>query len=112
MPIITGTVGETIIQLGDGDVRLSTGRQPENSFDNEVCFIRDEPRPIGEPSKKYADGTALTADVDCPVRLQFSKVESIDVLIERLQKVRGQMTNALAPETSADKSDVRDYDRS
>ena len=93
MPIITGTVGETIIQLGDGDVLISTARQPENTFDNEVCFVRDEAHPIGEYSDKYAGGKTTTADIDCPVRIQFSRVESIDVLIERLGKVREQMAD-------------------
>jgi hypothetical protein len=118
MPIITGTVGETIVQLGDGDVMVSTGRQPENSFDNEVCFIRDEPRPIGESSKKYADGKTTTADIDCPVRIQFSRVESIDVLIEKLQGVREQMHEALSsdahpasPGDDEDRSEARDYER-
>jgi hypothetical protein len=103
MPIIEGTVGETIIQLGDGDVLVCTARQPENSFDNEVCFVRDEPHPVGDYSEKYAGGNTTTADIDCPVRIQFTKAESVDVLIERLSKVRAQMTAAL-PRPEADEA--------
>lgn len=80
--------------MGDGDVLISTARQPGAEFDNEVCFVRDAPHEIGSYTQKYADGQTTTADIDCPVRIQFYKPESVDVLIERLSEVRAQMGGA------------------
>ena len=89
MPIIQGDNGETIIQFGDGDVLINNARQEGASFENEIAFFRDDPHPIGEYTEKHV-GTR-TNEHDCPVRLQFTKSESIGVLIERLGNVQAQM---------------------
>lgn len=92
MPIITGDNGETIVQFGDGDVLISTAKQWGADFDNEIALIRDEPKEIGATTQKHHG--RLTNYTDCPVRLQFTKTASIDVLIERLECVKSQMEAA------------------
>jgi hypothetical protein len=89
----TGDNGETIIYLGEGDVLISTGRHPEQQFENEVIFSQDEAaHPIGEYTERHAG--ELSTVLNNPVRLQFLKAESIDVLMERLEKVRASMSQA------------------
>lgn len=92
MPIITGDNQETIVQFGDGDVLICTAKQQGAEFDNEIALMRDAPHDIGSYNNEHT-GT-LTNEHDCPVRLQFTKAESIDVLIERLQTVKSQMEAA------------------
>lgn len=92
MPIIKGDNGETVVQFGDGDVLICASRQQGQTVENEISLVRDEPHPIGEYTEKHMGKT--TADIDCPVRLQFAKSESVGVLIERLQHVKAQLEAA------------------
>lgn len=95
-----GDNGETVIYLGEGDVLISTGRAIESKYENEVIFSQDDKaRPIGTFTEKHVG--ELSTVLQNPVRLQFLKVTSLDVLLERLHKVRAQMVEEFGePATS------------
>lgn len=92
--ISKGEHDDLIIHLGEGDVLISTGRQADREFENEVIFSQDDkPHPIGAYTEKHAGEPSSV--LNSPVRLQFLKVESVDVVLERLHRVRSQMVQAL-----------------
>lgn len=85
MPIYEAA-GSLILHFGHGDIAVCNGRNAEKDYEDEICFIRQEPHRIGESG----DGLIgqVTDAVDCPVRFIFDKVESLDVVIEELGKLR------------------------
>lgn len=78
------------IFFGEGDVLVSSGWM-DDDIEHGVLILRpQEPRPIGEyiehePHEQVDKGEA-------PVRMIFKKIESVDVMIERLEKVKEYMT--------------------
>jgi hypothetical protein len=89
MPIYEGD-GSLILHFGRGDVAVVTGRNTEKDYEDELCFVRQSEHEIGAPVDPELAGKA-TDVVDCPVRLVFDNVESLDVVIEELQKLRAKM---------------------
>lgn len=97
-------IGQTenglMVYLGEGDVLVNTGRQPDSSFENEVIFSQDDaPHEVGAITLKHAGqpSTVLTT----PIRLQFLKIESIDVVMSALRDVRASMIAANAAASAA-----------
>jgi hypothetical protein len=92
MPIYTvGNEGNKEIHFGTGDIQISSG-WVKNDKSVGVLVLRQhqESKPIGHleehlPHEEVEEGQA-------PVRMTFNKVESIDVLIERLEKVKEYMS--------------------
>jgi hypothetical protein len=78
------------IHFGTGDIKVSSGwLKDDRSVGVLVLRQHDEPKPIGHledhfPHDEVEEGQA-------PVRMTFNKVESVDVLIERLEKVKEYM---------------------
>lgn len=91
MPIYSvGNDGNKEIYFGSGDIKISSGFQKGNQEIGVLVLRQQEPRPIGdyvyEPNEEVDAGEA-------PVRMVFDKLESIDVMIERLEQVKKYMTN-------------------
>jgi hypothetical protein len=92
MPIYSvGNEGNKEVHFGTGDVKISSGwLKDDMSVGVLILRQHDEPKGIGYleehlPPEEIEVGQA-------PVRMIFNKVESIDVLIERLEKVKEHMT--------------------
>lgn len=92
MPIFSeGNEGNKEIYFGTGDIKISSGWDKEDKAIGILVLQQQEPRTIGEleEHRPYEEVNAGEA----PVRMIFNKVESIDVLIERLEKVKEYMTS-------------------
>jgi hypothetical protein len=96
MPIYSvGNDKNKEIHFGTGDIKISSGWvKDDESIGVLVLRQHQEPKVIGHleehlPHEEVEEGQA-------PVRMTFTKVESVDVLIERLEKVKEYMTNDLS----------------
>lgn len=91
MPIYNAA-NSLILHFGHGDIAVCNGRNVEKKHEDELCFVLQEPHAIG------ASGDGLigqaTDTVDCPVRFIFDKVESLDVVVDELLKLRAKMVEA------------------
>lgn len=91
MPIYSvGNDGNKEIYFGTGDIKVSSGWDKEDKSIGVLVLRQHEARPIGTleehlPHEEVDRGQA-------PVRMIFSKAESVDVMIERLKKVKEYMT--------------------
>lgn len=86
MPIITNN--NTQLVFGVGDISIQIGYKKFKS-PGIVQFIEVDPKPIGTPLKL---GTNEKVKMDeAPVTLIFNQIESIDVLINQLSKLREVM---------------------
>jgi hypothetical protein len=91
MPIYNvGDEGNKEIVFGTGDIKVSSGWDKEDKSIGVLILRSQEAKPIGtleeNPDEEVNIGEA-------PVRMIFHKTESIDVVIERLKKVKEYMTN-------------------
>ena len=85
--------GSLILRFGEGDIAICTARAADSPYANEIAFAENhEPRPIGSANPEHIGRS--TADLACPVRLVFDRVESVDVLIGQLQALRAGMCSA------------------
>lgn len=90
MPIYSvGNEGNKEIYFGIGDIKISSGWSKDDESIGVLVLRQQEPRKIGEyiehePNEEVNAG-------ESPVRMIFDKTESIDVLIERLEKVKEYM---------------------
>lgn len=89
MPIYEAA-GSQIIHFGHGDIAVALGKNAEKDYEDELCFVRQRPHPVGEKS----DGLIgkATDTVDCPVRFIFDNIESLDIVIGQLNHLRNAMT--------------------
>ncbi|MEA0563491.1 hypothetical protein [Lysinibacillus irui] len=86
MPIITNN--NTQLLFGVGDISIQIGYKKLKS-PGIVQFVEVDPKPIGTPIKL---GTNEKVKMDeAPVTLIFNQIESIDVLINQLSKLREVM---------------------
>ncbi len=92
MPIYEAA-GSLVLHFGHGDIAVATGRNVEKDFEDELCFVRgQEAHPIGEETPDLIG--KQTDSVDCPVRFIFDKIESVEVVIEKLLDLRWKMIEA------------------
>lgn len=91
MPIYSvGNEGNKEIYFGTGDIKVSSGWDKEDKSIGVLVLQQQEARPIGELEEHLPH---LEVDRgEAPVRMIFDKTKSIDVLIERLEKVKQYMT--------------------
>ena len=91
MPILQK--GPTITAFfGTGDIAICVGRDADgdpNAPENEVVLVRANPHEIGEWTLAFDGKTS--DEVDAPIRMVFDKVESVNVMIERLHAVRSNL---------------------
>jgi hypothetical protein len=84
-----------VVEFGTGDILI------QNAFDLKrkteyVYFIQAEEGPIGEEREGWKfSGQSSDVLPDIPVALLFTKTESIDVLIDCLQKAKEELTQIL-----------------
>ena len=96
MPIIIDNEGKENERIrayfdGSGDIRVSTASWVmENEKFNMLCFSQsDELHEIGE---KYINPDGTTSnDIGVKIKLEFEKIESVDVVIEELKRIREQI---------------------
>jgi hypothetical protein len=76
------------VHFGYGDIAITSGVSRNKDYADELIFQHaQEPHEVGE----YQDEKNFDpAPVFPPVRFVFDKVESIDVVIERLQTLRAE----------------------
>ena len=79
-----------IIELGTGDIKISTATSKEDKY-VAVCFTQDKEGGIG---RKDGNTCGVTTDEDTPdTMLLFTKIESIDVVMEYLKKAKIRLRN-------------------
>jgi hypothetical protein len=88
MPIYEAA-SSLILHFGHGDIAVCNGRNVEKDYEDEIVFVRQEPHEIGASGDELI-GKATEA-IDCPVRFIFDKVESLDVVMDELGKLRKKM---------------------
>ncbi|MFJ7951512.1 hypothetical protein ACIQZG_08290 [Lysinibacillus sp. NPDC096418] len=86
MPILNEI--NTQVVFGTGDIAVQTGCRGQKSL-GVMQFTEVEPLPIGQhleigTNEKIRIGNA-------PITLVFNKIESLDVVINQLLKLRGKM---------------------
>lgn len=82
--------GINVIQFGTGDIECTAGLLdlPDETIGS-VGFIPQTNQPIGGPAERSKnDDGECKLETMAHTRLVFTKVESIDVLIEQLQKIK------------------------
>ena len=82
---------QTELEFGNGDICIAAGHflNEDNKRVGLVAFINQEPREIGSVGITKANEEHNVDDF--PVIMSFSKVESIDVVIEQLQYAKADM---------------------
>lgn len=83
--------GVKVVQFGNGTVQIMPSIiKDDGEIYGTLSFGElDEPVPIGQDIP--VDGIKNDVDLGAQVRMVFTKVESLDVVIEGLQKVRVMM---------------------
>jgi len=77
------------LEFGTGDICVAGGYiEQEKGRIGVVIFVNQEPREIGSPGIIKAGEVNLD---DCPVVMTFSKKESIDVVIRKLEEAKSFM---------------------
>lgn len=85
-----------IVGFGDGDILVSWGSTDEDPHPCELILEQRTPHEIGSTAEP--SGIGNRADDDC-VRLRFTKVESLDVVMEELANLRAKMVEGAPPVT-------------
>ena len=88
MPLINDGDGLTTVEFGKGDICIASGITSDSKF-GIVALMEQEPKPIGYYVPLDTPSPSLK---EYPVILAFENVESIDVLIERLERTKMYMT--------------------
>lgn len=93
MPIYSvGNEGNKELYFGTGDIKISSGWSKDDNSIGVLVLRQQEQKPIGE--YVYQEPHEEVNQGEAPVRMIFDKVESIDVLIERLEQVKNYMKNS------------------
>jgi hypothetical protein len=88
MPIVN--IGDSKqLEFGFGDISVSAGLLKNNENMGVVVFMEQEKRPIGDYEKFKQPKEVEVSETPC--RMIFTKTESIDVVIEELQRARAMM---------------------
>lgn len=82
-----------MIEFGEGDVSMSTGKRADVRYPDELIFAQGPRGAIGREDRELIG--ASTNDIKPACRLVFHKIESLDVLLERLTFLRGEMASGL-----------------
>lgn len=86
--------GKITVLMGDGDIRVNGGMVDDPTIAlGCVMFSDQDPSPIGVDGEIDLDDCLVEND---QVRLVFSKVESIDVVMAQLQTAKDLMLSELA----------------
>jgi hypothetical protein len=91
MPIVKMSKNSVEVQFGTGDILIGSGMMGDYES-GLVSLVPHEPQPIGNYIKHENPHVDMS---DIPISLIFQNVESLDVLIERLQTTRKYMTGEL-----------------
>lgn len=91
MPIIKTDENNIQVQFGTGDILIGSGMMGDYE-QGLVSLFPQEPKPIGSYVKHENPFMEMN---EIPVSLIFENVDSLDVLIERLQTTRKYMTGEL-----------------
>jgi hypothetical protein len=83
-PLIT-----RVVHLGLGDIMVGRGRHIDSGRTDLLMFQQGDAHPIGTPTPD----NEINNPVVPPVKLYFEKAESIDVVIDQLQKLKTEFSN-------------------
>ncbi len=86
--------GTVMIEMGQGDVGMGLGKRAGHPYSDELVIYQNGKGEIGRPDTKSVGKS--TDEINPDVRFVFHRIESLDVLIERLQALRAEMTKAPA----------------
>lgn len=89
MPIVDINKSKQL-EFGYGDIEVGAGLLQSDDAVGTVCFWNnDGGHEIGE-YHEYEEGHTVSID-ETPVRMVFTKIESIDVVIDALEKTKKMM---------------------
>lgn len=82
-----------VIEFGTGDIGVSNGHSNEDEAVKTLVLYQDVPKSVEEYNKEMPvpDGNSDGLD-NLAVLLKFNRPESIDVVIDRLQRCREELT--------------------
>ena len=85
--MITTNKENVILEFGNGDICIAGGytKNEGGTYDGLVIFANQAPREIGEVGDIQAGEVDLE---EYPIIMTFSKKESIDVIIDELEKAK------------------------
>lgn len=87
--------GVVNIEYGHGSV-MGFGTKLEESGIHGYSLISTDRHPVGQECKNFQELEGkFDTEVGCSVRFKFLKVESLDILIGDLVRIREQMVNDL-----------------
>jgi hypothetical protein len=94
MPIYSvGNDGNKEIVFGTGDIKVSSGWSNDDNSIGVLTLNQQYPEPVGTETLHNPHEMVNYGVV--PVRMVFHKVESVDVVIKHLEKVKKFMINNL-----------------
>jgi hypothetical protein len=105
MPIYAGLAdGAMVAHFGVGDLVVALGvENGDEAGAKELVVFEDKAvHPIGEFRPDLSGET--TADLKHPIRFFFENIESLDVVIERLQELRSRFEARQTPKTEPGES--------
>ncbi len=86
---------KAIMKFGKGDIGINTYVRLDIE-EKGIIFYNQEERAIGEMADLKA-GECVDNINDYPVKMAFDKVESVDVLIDMLEKLKTLIINGCEP---------------
>ena len=82
---------KAIMTFGTGDIGFNTYMRTDIE-EKGVIFYNQEPRRIGDSGDIMAN--SIIEDInDFPIKMVFTKVESVDVVIEMLEELKEMMSS-------------------
>ena len=106
MPIYkNATIGKhkdaTVVEFGTGDIAVSSGYDKDKPEIKTLGLSQDKPKPVEEYNKDMKIPGGNSDGLENIVILKFSRIESVDVVIERLNRVRKDLLQETPPNKSA-----------
>jgi len=93
MPIVKNE-NTTQLEFGHGDIEVAPALLQNDEVIGAVCFFRRKhANPIGE--RGDFEPNMVVEMEHTPVRMTFEKIESIDVIIDALEKTRRMMVERM-----------------
>lgn len=92
MPIVK-IKESTQLEFGTGDIEVAPGLLDQEQLTGAVCFLRREPSLIGTHTD-FEPNQAIEI-TDTPIRMVFTRTESIDVIINALEITKQMMLDKM-----------------
>lgn len=79
------------MEFGTGDIGMNTYMRTDID-EKGIIFYNQEPRKIGDSADIMANSVIVNMN-DFPIKMVFTKIESVDVVIDMLEQVKELLNN-------------------